>query len=69
VTTHHPDFFTGHLISYYAAAQNNLGIEYANAGDWRRAIAHYQAALRLEPDQSAAQRNLAFALQKKPKLL
>ena len=38
VTTHHSDFFTSHLISYYAAAQNNLGIEYANAGDWLRAV-------------------------------
>src|SRR5437773_8138746 len=33
VTTHHPDFFTRHIISYYAAAENNLGIEYANMGE------------------------------------
>jgi hypothetical protein len=69
VTTHHPDFFTSHLISYYAAAQNNLGIEYANAGDGPRAVAHYEAALRIEPDQSAARQNLAAALQKTGKLL
>ena len=69
VTTRHPDFFTSHLVSYYAAAQNNLGIEYANIGDWRRAAAHYEAALKIEPDQSAARQNLAVALQKKPKLL
>ncbi len=69
VTTHHPDFFTSHLISYYAAAQNNLGIEYANQGKWARAIDHYQAALQIEPDQTAAKANLAFALQKMPKLL
>jgi tetratricopeptide (TPR) repeat protein len=69
VTSHHPDFFTSHLISYYAAAQNNLGIEYANAGEWDRAVTHYQAALHMEPDQSAARQNLAVALQKIPKLL
>jgi tetratricopeptide (TPR) repeat protein len=69
VTTHHPDFFTSHLVSYYAAAENNLGIEYANAGQWRAAVAHYQAALEIEPDQAAARQNLAVALQKIPKLL
>jgi len=69
VTAHHPDYFTSHLISYYAAAQNNLGIEYANAGDWRRAIMHYEAALQMEPGQPAARQNLTFALQKMPKLL
>jgi len=69
VTSHHADFFTRHLVSYYAAAQNNLGIEYTNAGEWPRAIAHYQAALQMEPDQSAATQNLAAALQKMPKHL
>jgi hypothetical protein len=62
VTTHHPDFFTRHIISYYAAAENNLGIEYANAGEWARAARHYQRALEIEPDQSAAQYNLGIAL-------
>jgi hypothetical protein len=69
VTTHHPDFFTRHLVSYYAAAQNNLGIEYTNVGEWDRAVGHYQAALAIEPDQAAARQNLAFALQKMPKHL
>jgi tetratricopeptide (TPR) repeat protein len=69
VTTHHTDFFTSHLISYYAAAQNNLGIDYAGAGDWPRAAAHYQAALRIEPGQSAASQNLSAALQKMGKLI
>jgi hypothetical protein len=69
VTMHHPDFFTSHLISYYSAAENNLGVEYTNSGDWPNAVRHYQEALRMEPDQSAAQRNLAFALQKMPKHL
>jgi hypothetical protein len=68
VTAHHADYFTSHLISYYAAAQNNLGIEYADAGDWPRAAAHYETALRLEPGQSAARQNLAVALQKIGKL-
>jgi hypothetical protein len=69
VTTHHADFFTRHIISYYAAAENNLGIEYANAGDWARAVQHYRRALEIEPDQNAAHANLAFALQKMRKLL
>jgi len=69
VTTHHSDFFTAHVISYYAAAQNNLGIEYANVEDWPHAVSHYREALQIEPEQSAAQRNLAFALQKMPKHL
>ncbi len=69
VTTHHPDFFTSHVISYYAAAYNNLGIEYANRGQWDRAVANYKEALRIEPDQAAAQNNMAFALQKMRKLI
>ncbi len=69
VTTHHADFFLRHVISYYAAAQNNLGIEYANAGAWSRAAQHYQNALQIEPDQAAAHNNLAIALQRMRKLL
>ena len=69
VTTHHSDFFTAHVVSYYAAAENNLGIEYAHVGQWDRAMPHYRKALEMEPDQKAAHNNLAIAGQKMQKLL
>jgi hypothetical protein len=54
VTVHHPDFFTRHLIDYYADAHCNLGLEYANSKNWEKAIGHYQAALAIDPELSAA---------------
>ena len=66
VTTDHPDFFTRHIVSYYAAAENNLGADYANAGHWAAAARHYRAALQIEPDQSAAHFNLGVALSRLP---
>lgn len=55
------DFFRSHVMSYYAAAHNNLGIEYAAVEEWPQAIRHYRAALAIEPDQAAAQKNLRIA--------
>src|SRR5439155_17682640 len=60
VTTHHPDFFTRHLLGYYAAARCNLGLEYANAKNWTQAVKQYQAALAVDPELSAAYNNLGI---------
>lgn len=54
LTLHHADFFTRHLIGYYAAADCNLGLDYANAGKTEQAVRHYQAALAIDPALSAA---------------
>jgi tetratricopeptide (TPR) repeat protein len=53
-TIEHPDFFTRHLVGYYAAAHCNLGLDYANAKEWPQAVRHYQAALAIDPELSAA---------------
>jgi len=57
VTTHHADFFTRHLIAYYADAHCNLGLEYANAKEWTKAIDQYHQALAIDPQLTAAYNN------------
>ncbi len=61
VTTSHQDFFTKHLLGYYAAARSNLGLEYASAKDWPEAVRYYQAALEIDPELSAAWNNWGIA--------
>ena len=56
-TTDYGDFFAKHLVSYYAAAQCNLGLDYANAGQVERAIFHYKAALTIDPELTVAYNN------------
>ena len=56
-TTAHPDFFTSHLIVYYAAADNNLALEFANQKEWNQAVALYESALVIDPLLSAAYNN------------
>jgi hypothetical protein len=48
------DFFTRHLIDYYAAAHTNMGLDEAGAGHPDRAIDRYKAALSIDPDLAAA---------------
>jgi len=60
VTTVHPDFFTSHLIGYYAAAHSNLGIEYAAQGQWDQAVNQYKEALVIDPLLAAAYNNWAI---------
>jgi tetratricopeptide (TPR) repeat protein len=55
--TDYPDFFARHLISYYAAAHCNLGLEYAKAGQSDRAVFHYRYALTLDPQLAVAYNN------------
>lgn len=57
VTTAHPDFFTSHLIGYYAAAHSNLGMEYAAGGQWDEAVDEYKKALVIDPLLAAAYNN------------
>ncbi|MDJ0732911.1 MAG: tetratricopeptide repeat protein [Nostocaceae cyanobacterium] len=49
--------------SYYAALNNQLGINRKNAGDLKTAIAYYQQAIELQPDFASAHYNLGNALQ------
>ena len=44
---------------------NNLGVEYAQKGDMKNAIEHFQAAVRLDPTDQAAEVNLENALKNK----
>ncbi len=62
LTTGHRDFFTRHVLGYYAAARCNLGLEYANAKEWKKAVALYQDALAIDPELSAAWNNWGIAL-------
>ena len=55
------DFFTRHLIGYYAAAHTNLGLDYAKAEHPEEAIAHYRAALAIDPLLASAYNNWAVA--------
>jgi tetratricopeptide (TPR) repeat protein len=57
-STEVPDFFTQHIISYYAAAHCNCGLEYANQKDDARARAQYRLALLIDPHLAAAYNNL-----------
>ena len=52
------DFFTKRILTYYAAAHNNLGIEYAGAGIHTKAQQHYKTSLIIEPEMSEALNNL-----------
>jgi len=52
-----PDAWMAHL---------NLGLWYGDQGDLTRAIAHYQTALRLEPDSAEAHSDLGAAWLKTP---
>ncbi|MFA5974539.1 MAG: DUF2723 domain-containing protein [Elusimicrobiota bacterium] len=58
-TVHHPDFYTRHLLGYYAAAYSNLGIANAGAGRLADAVAHYKVALWIDPELAAAYNNWA----------
>jgi len=51
------DFFSQHLVDYYAAAHCNLGLDYATAGQLARAIHHYRMALTIDPNLAAAWNN------------
>jgi tetratricopeptide (TPR) repeat protein len=44
-----------------AMAYNNLGLAYASQGQWDRATAEFQRALRLKPDYAVARNNLGLA--------
>jgi hypothetical protein len=56
-TTDHADFFARHLVSYYAAAQCNLGLDDANAGLFEAAVFHYRYALTIDPTMIVAYNN------------
>ena len=43
----------------YHAAHTNMAALFAKNGDWRHALKHCQEALRLNPNDAAAQRNIA----------
>jgi tetratricopeptide (TPR) repeat protein len=61
VATHHDDFFTQHLLGYYAAAHSNLGLQLAEERRWPEAVAQYKAALLIDPKLAAAYNNWAIA--------
>jgi Flp pilus assembly protein TadD len=46
-----------------ADIHNNLGVEYARKGDMKKAVEHFQAAVRLDPNDQAAEVNLEKAVQ------
>jgi tetratricopeptide (TPR) repeat protein len=52
------DFFTGQVISYYAAAHNNQGLALAEKKDYAAAKAQYFSALGIDPSLSASYNNL-----------
>lgn len=60
-TTAHPDFFTSHLIGYYADAYSNLAMELADHKEWAMAVAFYKSALVIDPLLSAAYNNWGIA--------
>jgi tetratricopeptide (TPR) repeat protein len=47
----------------YAVAYNNRGWAYYMKGDWDQAIADFETALRLDPNNAFIKRNLENALQ------
>jgi lipoprotein NlpI len=53
----------------HAPAQRTLGVVLAREGNLREAITHFEAAVRLDPSDEAARRNLerARALIKEPR--
>ena len=53
------DFFTQRIMYYYAAAHNNIGLEYVNASQKTpQAQQHYKTALFIKPDLSESLNNL-----------
>lgn len=54
------DFFTRHIVSYYAAAHNNLGLGRAAEGRAADARDEYRRALAIAPDLDAAYNNLGI---------
>ncbi len=59
-TTAFHDFFTRHLLGYYAAGYSNLGLAYANARRPDLARAQYFNALAVDPELAAAYNNLGI---------
>ena len=62
------EFFTSAIVSgeldveALAIAYNNRGVAYDQLGDYDRAVADYQEALSLKPDDAMARRNLRVVL-------
>ncbi len=62
------EFFTSAIVSgeldveALAIAYNNRGVAYDQLGDYDRAVADYQEALSLKPDDTMARRNLRVVL-------
>lgn len=54
------DFFTRHVVAYYAAAHNNLGLGMAAAGRSADAFIEYRRALAIDPGLDAAYNNLGI---------
>jgi tetratricopeptide (TPR) repeat protein len=52
------DFFTDHVISYYASSHNNLGLGYANKKLYDTAIKEYKSALAIDHGLIASYNNL-----------
>lgn len=50
---------------HYAAANNDLGDRYMQAGDFKVAIEYYQLAVKLNPELAEARYNLRLALEEK----
>ncbi len=59
-TTDASDFFTRHLLGYYAAAYSNLGLAYANSHQPELARVQYRRALVIDPKLTAAYNNLGI---------
>jgi hypothetical protein len=57
-TVDHGDFFTRQVLNYPAAAWCNLGMKYAERGEWAAAQMCYYRALCIDPRLSAAYNNL-----------
>lgn len=51
------NFFTQHVIDFYAAAHSNLGLSYAQDGQIDSAVHHYKEGLRINPGLAAAWNN------------
>ncbi|MFH1368070.1 MAG: DUF2723 domain-containing protein, partial [Elusimicrobiota bacterium] len=58
VTDDNFDFFTNHVISYYSSARANLGLAYAEAGQYGRAREEYKRALAIDPGLEPAKNNM-----------
>lgn len=56
-TLDYPDFFTRHVVGFYAAAHANYGLAASQAGDDKLAEFHYRKALVIDPRLGAAWNN------------